>query len=313
MQDWLVGSRNLDFYKTYEEVDEKWQTTIRPQMFPPKPENREKFNLHKCIRILPHQQNTGAFFVAVLQKLKPLNVKDEPDNSVVGDKKRPFNEKLPENQRKRRRNDGCYREDPFVFFNETGNDEIWQEIKKFYEISDEFNAKCLLTRCATGKKKNIYLTSDSVRDLVVQNQSNVKFINTGVKVFVRCDNKNMLCKFRIANDGLESIYPYIGVGRKVNIPKDDLINLLMNDNPQKSPPITSLTQDVQNQCKILSPGSCVLIYKEENDQNDDPLVIHISGWRGTTSLRCYMSQHSTVHLLRLLGGDISKFGRFRRK
>jgi hypothetical protein len=59
---------------------------------------------------------------------------------------------------------------------------------------------------------------------------------------------------------------------------------------------------------FAGPGSCVLIYKEDIEGNDVPLVIHISGWRGTTSLRCYMSQHSTVHLLRLLGGDISKYG-----
>jgi tRNA (cytosine34-C5)-methyltransferase len=58
---------------------------------------------------------------------------------------------------------------------------------------------------------------------------------------------------------------------------------------------------------FAGPGSCVLIYKEDIEGNDVPLVIHISGWRGTTSLRCYMSQHSTVHLLRLLGGDISKY------
>lgn len=47
MSDWLVSSRQLDFYKSFEEVDEKWATTIRPQMFPPSPENKEKFELHK--------------------------------------------------------------------------------------------------------------------------------------------------------------------------------------------------------------------------------------------------------------------------
>lgn len=47
MEDWLVGTRNLDFYKSFDEVDEKWRTTIRPQMFPPKPEDREKFKLNR--------------------------------------------------------------------------------------------------------------------------------------------------------------------------------------------------------------------------------------------------------------------------
>lgn len=316
LENWLLGSRNMEFYETFEEVDEKWQTTIRPQMYPPKPEDREKFKLNRCIRILPHQQNTGAFFVAVLTKLRPLNSKKEDSQMDVdtaeeeNEKKRALDMKLPENQRKRRRKDPIYREDPFVFFNEKEDDPVWTDIKSFYNISDDFDAKCLLNRCATGKKKNIYLTNESIRDLVIQNQSNVKFINTGVKVFVRCDNKNMLCKFRIANDGLESVYPYIGVNRKVQIPREDLIALLVNNNPLQSPAITTLSEQVQERCQNLTPGSCVLIYEDSSCLKDgDKLIINISGWRGTSTLRCYMSQHSTVHLLRLLGGDISKYGK----
>lgn len=47
MEEWLVSSRNMEFYSTYEEVDEKWKTTIRPQMFPPKTEDRKKYNLNR--------------------------------------------------------------------------------------------------------------------------------------------------------------------------------------------------------------------------------------------------------------------------
>ncbi|CAH1116517.1 unnamed protein product [Phaedon cochleariae] len=300
MEDWLVASRNLEFYKTFDDVDEKWSTTIRPQMFPPKPEDRGKYNLNRCIRILPHQQNTGAFFVAVLKKVKLLNCKETP---LISDetKKREIESNSSNSQRKKPRKDG-YREDPFVFFKE--EEPVWTDIKTFYKVADPFDSKCLLTRCHVGKKKNIYLTSEAVRDLVVTNQGTIKFINTGVKAFVRCDNKNMKCAFRIANDGLESIYPFIGDDRKVTIPKEDLITLLLNDDPQHSPPIVSLSETVQKQVEDLSPGSCVLIYKEDTV---NPLMIHISGWRGTTSLRCYMDRHSTVHLLRLLGGDISKY------
>ncbi|KAG0524781.1 hypothetical protein BDA96_07G241000 [Sorghum bicolor] len=32
-----------------------------------------KFPLHRCMRIVPHDQNSGAFFIAVLHKLSPLN------------------------------------------------------------------------------------------------------------------------------------------------------------------------------------------------------------------------------------------------
>lgn len=31
---WIVVSKDLDVYKTFDEVPEKWVTQIRPQMFP---------------------------------------------------------------------------------------------------------------------------------------------------------------------------------------------------------------------------------------------------------------------------------------
>lgn len=58
--------------------------------------------------------------------------------------------------------------------------------------------------------------------------------------------------YRIANDGLESIYPYIADDRKVNIPKDDLIAMLLNNDPQNPPTIEGLSEIVQNQVANLS-------------------------------------------------------------
>lgn len=143
--------------------------------------------------------------MAVLEKLRPLNEKEksfkicnsqdeaESTETINENNKRDFDEKLPQNQRKRRRKDG-YREDPFVFFDE--NEPVWPDIKDFYKISDDFDVKCLLVRCHVGKKKNIYYTSPAMRDLVLKNQGTIKFINTGIKAFVRSDNRNMKCAFR---------------------------------------------------------------------------------------------------------------------
>lgn len=52
----------------------------------------------------------------------------------------------------------------------------------------------------------------------------------------------------------------------------------------------------------LGPGSCVLQYRGEDD-----LELNLVGWRGTKSLRAYVDQHDTVHMLRLLGADVSKY------
>lgn len=36
LSQWIVVSKDLDVFNSYDEVPEKWATQIRPQMFPPK-------------------------------------------------------------------------------------------------------------------------------------------------------------------------------------------------------------------------------------------------------------------------------------
>lgn len=55
-----------EFFDNYEEVPFQCRESIFPSMFPPEdPKIRE--SLSKCIRVSPHQENTGGFFVSVLR------------------------------------------------------------------------------------------------------------------------------------------------------------------------------------------------------------------------------------------------------
>lgn len=204
-------------------------------------------------------------------------------------------------QRKKRRLQG-YKEDPYVFFD--GNEEIWQDIKKFYEVetSKEFNPTLLLTRCVGGKKKNIYFCSEPVKNLVQSNEHAIKIINTGVKAFVRCDNRNMKCQFRLANEGLGSISQLIGEKRRVHVSKEDLITLLQNTDPTNPPKLEILSEQTVNNVTNVAAGSCLLVY---NDESEFTLIL--VGWRGTNTLRAYTDINDSVHMLRLLGADVSKY------
>lgn len=76
-------------------------------------------------------------------------------------------------------------------------------------------------------------------------------INTGVKTFVRCDNRNMKCAFRMAQEGMQSVISYISDNRKVKVTRDDLIMLLQNNNPQKPPEIEKLSEKTQERLKSV--------------------------------------------------------------
>lgn len=106
------------------------------------------------MRILPHHQDTGGFFVAVLEKVNHLpwerashksdeviqNTKSEDDDielsleqeqkakNVHGRKIFDDMNKLRESTRKRRRLASGFKEDPFIFFDDDKED-VWSSIK----------------------------------------------------------------------------------------------------------------------------------------------------------------------------------------
>lgn len=313
---WEISARDCtDFYKSFDEVPVEHHTIIRPQMFPPSSEDAPKHSLNKCMRILPHFQNSGGFFVAVLTKTKNLpwtreERTTEPTAETTATADGEASEKTEDGakpapwgpQRKKRRIQG-YKEDPYVFF--TDDEPIWSSIRQFYEIDvakvPEFKPTYLLCRTATGKKKNIYFCSGAVKELVQNNEQSLKIINTGVKVFARCDNRNMICDFRLANEGLTSVSNMIGDSRRVEINRDDLIVLLNTTVPAESAKLVTLSEDIQGKVADLSAGSCVFIHKAED------FTLHLVGWRGTTTLRAYTDLNDSIHMLRMLGADTSKF------
>ncbi|KAK6629062.1 hypothetical protein RUM43_002879 [Polyplax serrata] len=302
LKSWLVTSRDLQGYKTFADVPQQWHTVVRPQMFPPSPEIAEQLNLDYCIRILPHHQDTGGFFIAAVEKtdLLPWESSKNEDNNLKSEAKEP--------PKKKKRIFG-YREDPFIFFDK--DEPVWADIKEFYNITNELPEHCLLTRCKVGKKKNIYITSPEVREIVMNNAEKIKIINTGVKVFARCDTKGMKCAFRLAQEGLRSIFPYIGPKRKVSITKDDLLQLLNNGdpkNPLETKKLEPETQKALSSIGKLYSGSCVLVYDEE-PVTDTSLHVELVGWVGAVSTRLYIPENDSIHYLRLLGGDTSKFGK----
>ncbi|XP_004530450.1 tRNA (cytosine(34)-C(5))-methyltransferase [Ceratitis capitata] len=310
MTNWKLATKEVDqIFTTFDEVPEKYHTVIRPNMFPLPKEQIEKIGLEKCLRVLPHLQDSGGFFVAVIEKRRQLPF-EKNDLKALLDKPKP-EIKLDENgqpieeksvpwgpQRKRRRLHG-YKEDPYIFFEEQDAD--WDELKSFFALDDTLNKRCLLTRCVTDKKKNIYYCSEPIRDMVLLNEDTIKIINTGVKTFVRCENRHTAHPFRLAQEGLQTTNAFMGAIRRIEISREDLILLLNCTDPTKPPSTLELAEETQARCKELGVGSCILKYE------DSRFTLFLVGWRGSSSLRAYVDSNETVHVLRLLGADISKF------
>lgn len=329
---WKVMSRDLQEFQSFDEVPERHRTQIRQQMFPPSQEDAEKFHLNRCMRILPHHQNTGGFFVAVFVKVsllpgeKPnlptvLDSMKSDDSSVEascaaetsslppnGDNTSVLSEVVESTSsrslsppRKKSKLFGVHKEDPFIFFKD--DEEVWPPIRDYYGIDTSFNSAHLLTRCQTGKKRNIYFVSKAVKDVLTCNSGRLKLINTGVKVFCRNDNKGASCNFRLTQEGLQTVIPFLSL-RRVTITQSDLVLLLTTDFPYNA----KMAIETKKQLQQLESGCVALCYKLPTTDGDT-LDLFLVGWKGANSTRAYVPKSDRIHYLRLCGVDISKYDR----
>ena len=69
---WSVFDRHGKEIEKYEESLSKTTDSLKETMFPPTKEIADDVNLERCMRIYPHLQNTGGFFIAVLEKKSEL-------------------------------------------------------------------------------------------------------------------------------------------------------------------------------------------------------------------------------------------------
>ncbi|MEE6465365.1 hypothetical protein FKM82_006533 [Ascaphus truei] len=346
---WKIMTKDGQWFEKWEDVPQSRHTQIRPTMFPPKDEEKLKaMNLNRCLRILPHHQNTGGFFVAVLIKKAPMPwnrrqpklLRKSP--AVVSDVKvatdvvvsveaikeaiqEPADEPAVENENggaksctnvendSSKKDSVCgpppfkkmklfgFKEDPFVFLSE--DDPIFSPIQKFYALDPSFPKMNLLTRTQEGKKRQLYMVSKELRNVLLHNSEKMKVINTGIKVLCRNnDGEQYGCAFRLAQEGIYTLYPFINA-RIVTVSVEDVKVLLTQENPF----LSKFSNETQKQTKNLDMGSIVLKYEPDPEKPATlqcPIIL--CGWRGKTSIRSFVPKNERLHYLRMMGMEVFK-------
>ncbi|GAB5567387.1 probable 28S rRNA (cytosine(4447)-C(5))-methyltransferase [Prionailurus iriomotensis] len=313
---WKVMTKDGQWFSEWEAVPHGRHTQIRPTMFPPKdPERLQAMHLERCLRILPHHQNTGGFFVAVLVKKssmpwnkRPPKLQGEPREPVRSGPTDPAKleskpvggiddtgiaeraENVEDNGSKK---DGVcgpppskkmklfgFKEDPFVFIPE--DDPLFPPIQKFYALDPSFPKMNLLTRTTEGKKRQLYMVSKELRNVLLNNSERVKVINTGIK------------------EGIYTLYPFIN-SRIITVSMEDVKILLTQENPF----FRKLSSETYSQAKDLAKGSIVLKYEPDPTKPDTlqcPIVL--CGWRGKASIRTFVPKNERLHYLRMMGLEV---------
>jgi tRNA (cytosine34-C5)-methyltransferase len=199
-------------------------------------ELKHDIKLHYTARIMPEDQNTGGFFIALLKKNKPTSlIKTEdpidPDRKTMhvskfqsdpmGDDDKPFKEELKitekntnveEDQKAEQKPDLSQ----FHLIQEKDQAKyefvpkvILDHLIKVFGISPDFPSHLLVIPNETGRR--IYILSEKIASLLHSDKDRqLNAVYFGTTVFKK--NRHFTCPedtYRLSNNGIRYIYPFI--------------------------------------------------------------------------------------------------------
>ncbi|CEF97450.1 RNA (C5-cytosine) methyltransferase [Ostreococcus tauri] len=208
MKLWKVGDV-FGWHNSFEETGTKRQKTIAKTMF--WEASYEQFPLERCVRIFPHLDDTGGFFITVFEKKGELPAEMEATPAVDANTTYRMERANAEwNEKKRVA--------PVMRVHDA---EIVKNIKKHFGVKEDKHldlSSGLMTRqhsdLAGVTPKRLYYLSQGARDVLTALTKNGKnaglqVVACGVRAFERQIVSNVDCAYRITQEGLGTVLPHL--------------------------------------------------------------------------------------------------------
>ncbi|PAV87903.1 hypothetical protein WR25_03684 isoform B [Diploscapter pachys] len=163
-----------------------------------------------------------------------------------------------------------------------------------YGISNDFPYENLFNRRGNdnNESKQLFYANEAVKHFVENNMFSVSIQNAGMKMFGKNDNKADAPKYRIAQEGVQYIFPFMGK-QKTKIPREDMLALM--EYGKNLVPMDLMK--AKDEIRQNNSGS-VILYVDD----DDP----VCAWIGFHSVAPYVTKEERVHILRMMGVDCTE-------
>jgi hypothetical protein len=274
MTNWLVSNKHGEILTEYQECKGVQQT-----MFPP--DGIKEMGMEKCLRIYPHLQNSGGFFVAVFEKITEFGSIDKYNSSQLernptGKRKRspsPTEKNIKVTAETENQENVVVKskgwmgeiEAPFMFLDK--DDAVVKACCDIYGLDPSFPRDLFVVRSEKQEQdySSIYIVSDFAKTVLTsRNAESLKVVNTGVKAFVKNGGKNFSqCPYRICSEGVPTVAPHLAKERQVPLSLDDLVIMIKHEYPKFS----EFSLKGQEQLAALNHGSCILSFDPCNESN----------------------------------------------
>lgn len=295
---WKVQDKAGNVYCSHDDVPEELRLVLRESLFCPSVEEASQMNLERCIRVLPHQQDSGGFFIALLEKTSDFTNPDTEFENIEDDAPKDINtevqleddeisksgdEEVHESKAKQTRVKGKHvvqYEEPFVQLVENENGKmVADQLVEFFGIQGGFPIELLYTRSSDmdSKQYKIYFVSSRLADVIgalnddriPQFRRKLHLVHSGIRIFEKtATHISMPCVFRITQPALNLVLPYI-TKQILKFPKD-LFERLLVDRTLKLD--EDLDQETREGVQTLQLG-CVVLYLQLQ-----PFPLALTAW-----------------------------------
>ncbi|KAL6945422.1 tRNA (cytosine-5-)-methyltransferase ncl1 [Hanseniaspora vineae] len=272
VSDWKVFDRNMELQNEFNAENPK----MKKSYFPPTQEEKEEFQLQHCVRVYQHMQNTGGFFITLIEKYNP-------QETETAEEKEAEEEKLPRDAN----------EEPFNFINP--NHPELTKCWKFYGIDDKFDKRNCLVRNATGEpSRTIYTVSSDLRNIIENNTDRLKLIYSGIKLFV-AQRSDIECNWRIQSESLPIVRNHIANNNRIfEVTNPEFLKTLMTISFPNFEELSKHDATIAQQIKDASTGCAFLLFNRQ-DENLENLFLPI--WNGSKCCNLMISKEDTHELL----------------
>lgn len=204
------------------EIEKNTTRLASPTVYPPLKEDLDGFGLEKCLRIYPHLQNTGGFFLALFEKenvdqqkskMSTDEILSKSQNSTISNVDLKVEDGATQPILKAKKS--VSNEEPFVFL-KNDHSELDKSLK-FFGINNSFFKNSVFIRNeSTDKIKTMYFVNPIIQKLLELNQHKLKFVYSGVKLFSNYKSSDETFPWRCQNECLDFLKHHMSDKRIIN-------------------------------------------------------------------------------------------------
>lgn len=289
----------FQLYPTLESVPIDSRGRIRSTCFPPTEDEIIKFKLQNCMRILPHDMNTGGFFVALFHKVRSVpecrneifNTKHEyklleHNNKLKFQVNNPTDTVNMINSKLRGKcpsgkTDLCNKDYLPLQSN------ILTHISNFYGLSKSLPSYQFMTR-TKSYPKILYFVPKSIQHLFNYNiLEKVTVLTTGLRAFERGNRDKIIvqCSYRLCQECIHFILPYMSK-RKFIVNSCEFKKCLLGC---RMIPCDTFNPSLARGIRSLSVGAFAIVLKGFVDNIEKKMILTMWRCRGD-AVNCLVTQ-----------------------